>query len=1140
MQRPNSRDSDVLRPDLYQSINGTAVCEPPSRPKRQGNNKPHDAKPSNGTSPKPDNGKNGDVVFLTTDPVLTHEMNRLKLRVVGADNPGQHDHMLRDRSVIVPYRGPEGFTAADVAARHTLDSNSPERVATLDMSEVGFCEDSEKFVAWHSKNLDFVRLAQEKARTVHKLPATEDDSPSEHCDTVYRAILGALELSAEHRDDLVRRGHSEAWIGSSGYRTLPSGDRQELAAKVLVSTGLAESDLLKVPGFGRNRSSLTVYGAAGLLIPVKDASGKLVGCQIRPDHKEHHANGNGNGKLSKYVWLSSSSAGGPSAKAHPHVAVVEQQNPPSKVRWTEGPLKANIAAEKSGVTTIGATGVANWKPALPISKDLGAKTVCLSFDSDSASKASVAKHLASAARAVIAAGYELECERWDGSSAKGIDDALVAGTKIEILAGLDAVTFALGTARSHGEESMVEADQIFAWAEWYLSRDLTTEIYDDLELIDASRDIDQVARGKLGALFKRHNFNAKDFFAAAKSANGGERKIATVGEKYVERNGKTYVRFTDAKDEVTEVQIANFTARIDREILRHEGTERHLQFVVDATHENLTEATVAVDATKYAEMAWVEQLGSIFTVSSGRGSRDQLREAIQIFSQKETGSARTLVAPRVEVYTSLGWQETNKGLTYLHAGGGIGPDGPVNVAVEPSPVLSKYLMPPPPQDPEVLKKAVDACLDILSLGKPDRPGSRGMAAILASLPFRAVLLGTNRSTCHFSGTHHVRKTAVALVGQGFFCFHPGEEATVTTTWESTPKSIQKLAFDTKDSLLVIDELTGERAIKVATDVIQAQGNERGGSRLTQTRGYGQTHDPRGSLLSTGEADPVRQSTLGRMLAVRFEKKTVDLVVLTRLQGHASEGLLALGMSGFIQWLAHPGRLEEARKKCRRLASDIVARAKTENCHMRHLSAAAELAASFKIFLGFAVEQGAIAEITALKAGDKIEADLLELAASQNEAQQEAEPAERFLCLLRSGMLSGRFHLRSADQNDFAPQPYAEACGWKKDWLYDGGTVGQRLEWKVPSISKQIGYVDVDKGVVLLDPELAKSVASTTGRDQGSEFENVNKLARDLVVAGVSKPTSMGGKTRYTVQHSVRGVRQRFIEIPLSKVFDIED
>jgi hypothetical protein len=179
MQRPNSRDSDVLRPDLYQSNNGTAVCDPPSRPKRQENNKP-----SNGASPKLNNGKIGDVVFAPTTPGLACEMRRVLLKAVDiAREHDQRKHMFGRRAVIAAYRGNLGFAGADGAARFALDKCHAERAGTLDLTEMGFDGEPEEFFDWWEEAgggvhfdgaVDFISRAEQLTKWLQKPRAGDD------------------------------------------------------------------------------------------------------------------------------------------------------------------------------------------------------------------------------------------------------------------------------------------------------------------------------------------------------------------------------------------------------------------------------------------------------------------------------------------------------------------------------------------------------------------------------------------------------------------------------------------------------------------------------------------------------------------------------------------------------------------------------------------------------------------------------------------------------------------------------------------------------------------------------------------------------------------------------------------------------
>lgn len=256
---------------------------------------------------------------------------------------------------------------------------------------------------------------------------------------VYSALLDALHLSPEHRASLTRRGLSGEEIDRREYRS----KGKSLGVKLV--SGLAErfgeDTLLAVPGFIRNRAGrLDVACLPGLLIPVRDGRGRIAGLMVRPDRRLDGG--------CKYRWVSSARHGGPSPGAPAHTPL---GMPVSQVwRLTEGALKADVAAVRSGLPTIGAPGVTNWRVCLPPLRGAGCKAVRLAFDADARGNKVVAAALLAAYRGLRDEGYEVQVERWDGAKAKGIDDALAGGVAVELLSGGQAEAVVLDAARAAG------------------------------------------------------------------------------------------------------------------------------------------------------------------------------------------------------------------------------------------------------------------------------------------------------------------------------------------------------------------------------------------------------------------------------------------------------------------------------------------------------------------------------------------------------------------------------------------------------------------------------------------------------------------------------------------------------------------
>lgn len=267
---------------------------------------------------------------------------------------------------------------------------------------------------WVHRRADAVPCARP---AVAPTPPAVPVAPVAERDRAYRALLDALPLSADHRRALRARGLSDAWIDRAGYRTLPIRGRAEAARRV----ARLVPDLAGIPGFIRrdgDRSYWTVAGAAGLLIPSRDADGRIQALRIRADAAPI--------KGARYRWLSSAHAGGPSPGTPAHVARGAARR--GRVWWTEGELKADVIAHLLGDMAIGIAGVACWRAAMPVIP-AGADVV-LAYDRDLISNHAVAYYAAAAETALREAGHRLHIAQW--ARGKGVDDALAEGCPIVV------------------------------------------------------------------------------------------------------------------------------------------------------------------------------------------------------------------------------------------------------------------------------------------------------------------------------------------------------------------------------------------------------------------------------------------------------------------------------------------------------------------------------------------------------------------------------------------------------------------------------------------------------------------------------------------------------------------------------------
>lgn len=253
--------------------------------------------------------------------------------------------------------------------------------------------------------------AEVDARPSDEVP---DLAPVEVRSRAYVALLGALALDAAHRDALRGRGLPDGEIARRLYRTLPPPGppwhREDVAREL--ARWFTVDLLAGVPGFVRRTSKrtdrpfLTIAGAPGLLIPVRDLDGRIIALKVRRDEADGGP---------RYLTLSSTRSGGPGPGACVHVPLTQEDGRDlERVRLTEGELKADVATvlDPDRILTASVPGVGAWRAALPVLEALRAPTVRLAFDRDAWTNPHVARALRDAAAGIEAAGFNLEVETW--------------------------------------------------------------------------------------------------------------------------------------------------------------------------------------------------------------------------------------------------------------------------------------------------------------------------------------------------------------------------------------------------------------------------------------------------------------------------------------------------------------------------------------------------------------------------------------------------------------------------------------------------------------------------------------------------------------------------------------------------------
>ena len=241
-----------------------------------------------------------------------------------------------------------------------------------------------------------------------------------------------------------------------------------------------------------------------------------------------------------------------------------------------------------------------------------------------------------------------------------------------------------------------------------------------------------------------------------------------------------------ANGRVKIIPIANFSARIVRDLILDDGVEKGREFGIEAELGGRKLALI-VTASEFPRMGWVlRQLGPQALIYPGQ--QQHARAAIQWLS----GPVR-----QERIFTHLGWTKHGCDWLYLHAGGAVGARGPrCDVQVQLPSALEHYELRPTVDGAE-RADAVRASMRFLSLA-PDRITFPLLAAVYRA-PF-----GKVDFSLFLTGQTGTFKTTLAALCQQHFGAEM-DASRLPANFASTANALESLAFTAKDALLVVDD-----------------------------------------------------------------------------------------------------------------------------------------------------------------------------------------------------------------------------------------------------------------------------------------------------------------------------------------------
>jgi hypothetical protein len=379
---------------------------------------------------------------------------------------------------------------------------------------------------------------------------------------------------------------------------------------------------------------------------------------------------------------------------------------------------------------------------------------------------------------------------------------------------------------------------------------------------------------------------------------------------YTINNGHLCYKKLGQNKELTYVPLCNFIPFITRETVEDDGIDRKLMYHVSGVmiqKESIFEE-IYLPAENFPSLNWVQSSwGLRANIEPGISIKDKIRHAAQLIS---------IDCGRVDIYTHLGWRKVYGEWIYLHSGGAIGKEN-VTVNLE-SNELIKYQL---PTDGEIgVKKAAQASLDLLKIADIEITLPLLAMVGLGPLcePFKAVGIEP-AFVLWLAGPSGSKKSSLtACVQSHFGSFTSGKD--LPASFRDTMNAIEKKAFLTKDSLLVIDDYhptyssqESKRMEQIAQQILRGYGDRVGRSRMKADTSLQKSYPPRGICLITGEDTPKAGiSTTARFLEIEIASDSINLEKLRASQ--EKNNYYSYAFKGYIEWLLPQMRVLPTRLK----------------------------------------------------------------------------------------------------------------------------------------------------------------------------------------------------------------------------------
>jgi hypothetical protein len=466
-------------------------------------------------------------------------------------------------------------------------------------------------------------------------------------------------------------------------------------------------------------------------------------------------------------------------------------------------------------------------------------------------------------------------------------------------------------------------------------------------------------------------------------------------------DGILLYRYKNTKDGQIPLAIANFTAKVTKEIILDDGLEQKRHYEILGQRENTTLKPIRIPSNKLSGMAWVNEYWGIKTaILPPTTNKDYVRHSIQVSS----GEVQCQL-----IFTHTGWRQLKDDWFYLTAGGAIGKDGiTVNLPRE----LHKYTL-PTEIDTKLAREGIEASLSFLDTAPLSATLPlfstiylSPLITILKPIPnFSVMLLGE-------TGSFKTTLSCLALCHFGNFRGQDG-----LSNFHDTANALEKRAFILKDIPMILDDFhpsfssrDANQKESIAQRLIREFSNRTGRARLNSDSTDKGRYEPRGMLIITGEDLPMGTSTGARFWGIEVSKSQVDMKKLTKLQENCH--LLPHAMASYINWLR--SRLDKIKENFPKEFIELRDKAVGKYCHQKINEQIAFLFWSFNLVLEWLVSEGILSEDAAVKRAKDAWDTLLKSAKEQEYRIQGEDPIRQFLEIFEALKSQGKIKLMKKD------------------------------------------------------------------------------------------------------------------------------